>query len=119
MTDPTPPAVPEPVVPVAATPAEPVTPQPYTAPATNYAPAKPWNVLSIVSLVAGVLGGFGLVAVITGHIALSQIKKTGEQGKVLAIIGLILGYLAILGFIIFIIVWIGIIAAASVSGGYN
>ena len=48
----------------------------------------------------------GLVAVITGHISLSQIKKTGEQGNILAIIGLILGYLEIVGVIIFGIVWI-------------
>ena len=116
MTDPTTPAVPEPVEPAAA---PPVTSQPYTAPPTNYAPAAPWNVLSIVSLVAGILGGFGLVAVITGHIALSQIKKTGEQGKVLAIIGLVLGYIGILVGLIFIIVWIGIFAAAGMSGSYN
>lgn len=116
MTDPTPPAVPEPVAPVAATTPAPVTPEPYAAPATSYAPAKPWNVLSIVSLVAAVLVGFGLVAVITGHIALSQIKKTGDQGRVLAIIGLVLGYLEILGGIIFTIFWIGIFIAAASSG---
>jgi hypothetical protein len=85
------------------------------APAPSSAPAAKWNVLSIVSLVTAVLG-LGLVAVITGHISLSQIKKTGEQGNVLAIIGLILGYLEIVGGIIFFIIWIGIIAAAGTAG---
>ena len=74
--------------------------------------------LSIVSLVTAIVG-LGLVAVITGHISLSQIKKTGEQGNILAIIGLILGYLEIVGVIIFGIVWIGIIAAAGTAGMYS
>ena len=87
-------------------------------PAPSYAPAAKWNVLSIVPLVTAIVG-LGLVAVITGHISLSQIKKTGEQGNILAIIGLILGYLEIVGVIIFGIVWIGIIAAAGTAGMYS
>ena len=89
-----------------------------STPAPTYAPAAKWNVLSIVSLVTAIVG-LGLVAVITGHISLSQIKKTGEQGNILAIIGLILGYLEIVGVIIFAIVWIGIIAAAGTAGVYS
>jgi hypothetical protein len=76
------------------------TPTPYTAPAG--APAAKWNVLAIVSLVTAVLQ-IGLAAVITGHISLSQIKKTGEQGRVLAIIGLVFGYLEIVGWLLFIV----------------
>ena len=89
-----------------------------TPPAYSPAPAAPaakWNVLSIVSLVTSILG-LSLVGVITGHISLSQIKKTGEQGNVLAIIGLILGYLGVLGWIIFWIVWGFVLVAASTSG---
>ena len=115
MTDPTTPAVPEPVEPAAA---PPVTSQPYTAPPTNYAPAAPWNVLSIVSLVAGILGGFGLVAVITGHIALSQIKKRAEGGRGLAIAGLIIGYLGCLGWIIFWVSIIGLSIWGASAGSY-
>jgi len=79
------------------------TPTPYTAPAG--APAAKWNVLSIISLVTGILQ-IGLAAVITGHISLGQIKKTGEQGRVLAIIGLVLGYLDIVFWLFFIIVFV-------------
>lgn len=95
-------------------------PTPYAAPQpTQYsapmgAPAK-WNVLSIISLVTGILA-IGLVAVICGHISLGQIKRTGEQGRVLAIIGLVLGYLWILFAIIGIIIYASIIAAATSSG---
>jgi hypothetical protein len=84
------------------------TPAPTPAPV---APAAKWNVLSIVSLVTSILG-LSLVGIITGHISLSQIKKTGEQGNVLAIIGLILGYLGAVGWIIFWIVWISLFAVA-------
>ena len=91
-----------------------------TPPAYSPAPAAPaakWNVLSIVSLVTSILG-LSLVGVITGHISLSQIKKTGEQGRVLAIIGLVVGYLGILGWIIAWIFW-GILIFAAANSGYT
>lgn len=49
------------------------------------------NTLAIVSLVSSFF--VGLAGVITGHIALSQIKRTGEEGRGLAIAGLVIGYL--------------------------
>lgn len=87
------------------------------APVPAAAPAAKWNVLSIVSLVSAVIG-LGLVAVITGHISLSQIKKTGEQGNVLAIIGLILGYLEILATIIFFLAFLPLIIASTTITTY-
>jgi len=84
-------------------------------PAPSYAPAAKWNVLSIVSLVTSIIG-LSLVGIITGHISLGQIKKTGEQGNVLAIIGLILGYIGLVTAIILIIVWV-VFAGAIVSSG--
>lgn len=65
--------------------------QPYGAPTE-----KPYNALAIVSLVTGVLF-ISLVAIITGHIALSQINKTQEKGRGLAIGGLVLGYVGFVG----------------------
>lgn len=53
------------------------------------------NTLSVVSL-ASALTGFGVVAaIITGHISLAQIKRTGQNGRALALSGVILGYAAI------------------------
>lgn len=59
------------------------------------------NVLAVISLVAG-LCGFSVVpffgsiaAVITGHLALGQIRQSGEDGATLAKAGLWLGYAAI------------------------
>jgi len=71
------------------------------------------NVLAIVSLVASILSSFvfSIVAIVTGHISLRQIKRTGEQGKVMAIIGLVLGYLGLLGAIAVVVFFIVAIAA--------
>lgn len=70
------------------------------------------NVLAIIALITGILS-MAIVPVILGHIALSQIKKTGEQGRVMAIVGLVLGYLGVAGWIIVII---AISIAASIPG---
>lgn len=51
------------------------------------------NTLAIVSLVTGFF--CAIAAVITGHLAMAQIKRTGENGKGLALAGLVLGYLGI------------------------
>lgn len=59
------------------------------------------NSLAIVSLATAV-SGFGAVAgVITGHVALAQIKKTGQAGRPAALAGIIVGYV-VLG------AWIGL-----------
>ena len=80
-------------------------PAPTPPPAAPYAaaPAGPrTNTLAIVSLVLAFFVSLG--AVICGHIALSQIKRTGENGRGLAIAGLILGYLGLVfGFILAIV----------------
>ena len=60
------------------------------------------NTLSVVSLASALTGVGALMAIITGHIGLAQIKKSGENGRVLAIVGTVLGYLNILTGIIFI-----------------
>ncbi|BDZ55549.1 DUF4190 domain-containing protein [Agromyces marinus] len=81
----------------------------YAAPA-----AQKTNVLAIVSLVSAFF--VSLVAIITGHIALSQIKKTGEQGRGLAIAGLIIGYVGLVLGIIALIAYFALIATAVSSG---
>lgn len=93
----------------------PSTPVPMMTPGA-YQAANPGqtNSLAQVSLIAGIgsffahiipgLGGFtvAIVAVITGHMARSQIKQTGEKGMEMATAGMIIGYvhLAILGLVV-------------------
>lgn len=67
----------------------------------GYAPAAKTNTLAIVSLISAIVGFVlipfiaSLVAVITGHMSLGQIKKTGEQGRGLALAGTIIGWVGI------------------------
>ena len=96
-------------------------PQYSLPPATPYAPAgapleERTNVLAIVALVAAFV--VPLVGIICGHIALSQIKRTGERGRALAIWALVLGYLGILLGIVYAVVIIGVIASGVASGAY-
>lgn len=101
--------------------------QPYAgAPAYGYQQQGPkTNTLAIVSLVASlsslVLGITSIVGIITGHIALSQIKKTGENGRGLALGGLIAGYvltaLGLLAVILLIAFW-GVLFSQGFSEGY-
>lgn len=67
--------------------------QPVTADrAIGYANPRT-NSLAIVALVLGLV--FPLAAIPVGHISLGQIGRTGEQGRGLAIAGLVLGYLTL------------------------
>jgi hypothetical protein len=62
--------------------------------------------------------GLGVIAgVITGHIALGQIKRTGEKGRGMAIAGVIVGWVAI-GFGVLIIIAIALFTTiGGVSSG--
>ncbi len=130
-TTPPPPAPEAPAAPAAPTapPANPYAQQtsaPYGQPAAapygsqGYgAPQEKTNVLAIVSLSLGIaafivlpfLGSIG--AIITGHMSLGQIKRTGEKGRGLGLTGLILGYV---GIALAILLIIGFVAFFSIVG---
>ncbi|WP_309712266.1 DUF4190 domain-containing protein [Pseudolysinimonas sp.] len=121
MTDPQPPVPPVPTpdaaTPPTAPPAQPTYPA-YGQPAAPGYYAPPTNTLAIIALILGFVVPLG--GIICGHIALGQIKRTGEGGRGLALAGLILGYvftaiivLYIIGVIIFA-VWM-----ASMGGMYS
>ncbi|WP_194383187.1 DUF4190 domain-containing protein [Microbacterium luteum] len=86
------------------------------------------NTLAIVSLIASIsafvilpfLGS--LAGVITGHMSLSQISRTGEQGRGLALAGLIVGYvglaLAVIG-VIAVILFFGVFLTAVSQSTYS
>ena len=95
----------------------------YGAPTYGASTAAKTNVLAIVSLVSSLVGfftGIGfLVGVVCGHISLSQIKKTGEQGRGMALAGLIIGYIGIALSVILTIVFFGILASLSTIDSYT
>jgi hypothetical protein len=90
-------------------------PQQYAAPM-----ATGTNGLAIASLIFAFV--FPIVGVILGHIALNQIKQTGQEGRGLAIAGLAIGYSFIgLGLIIACIYVIAIAAflnSGAVTSGF-
>lgn len=100
MTDPQPPVPPVPPADGSTPPAAPVPPAEPAAPAQPAYPAygqptpgyyaPPTNTLAILALVLGIVIPVG--GIICGHIALGQIKRTGEGGRGLALAGLIIGY---------------------------
>lgn len=91
------------------------TPTPLPAqppPAIQVHASRPYNTWAIVSAsfaASTILGTWclgGIVAVITGHVARSQIKRTGEAGEGLALAGLIAGYISIGLFFLFVLAYI-------------
>lgn len=53
------------------------------------------NSLAVVSIASAVTGFGAAAAVITGHVSLAQIKKSGQAGRGLAIAGIAAGYTVI------------------------
>ncbi|MDJ0337711.1 DUF4190 domain-containing protein [Cryobacterium sp. PH31-O1] len=107
-----------PSYPAPGTPAAPAYGQPPAYGQNPYGQQNPqdkYNVLAIISLVSAFF--ISLVAVITGHMAMSQIKKTGEKGYGLALWGLILGYLGIVISIIGVFILIAIIVSGAATTG--
>lgn len=51
------------------------------------------NTLAILALIFGI--GGGVLGIVFGHVALSQIERSGEEGRGLAIAGLICGYIGL------------------------
>ncbi len=104
---------------VAATPTMPVVTTPATRGAAHYptTPVAPTEPLAIWSFVLSLLGVLGvccgpipLVAgVICGHLALPKFRARPDlQGRGLAIAGLVIGYIAIAGWLIWVVVFGGL-----------
>jgi hypothetical protein len=123
---------PPPVYPSAPYPPPPAYPSPYPSYGAPFAPyavppparARGTNGFAIASLVCGVLGlcsGFvgALPAIVFGHVALAQINRGEgtEEGRGLAIAGLVMGYL-ILGISALWIVLVVVSAVFSSAQAY-
>lgn len=70
-------------------------------------PQPATNGKAVASMVCGILcvatGGLtGLPAVILGHMAQSEIRRTGEAGDGFVLTGLVLGWLSVAGWVVFL-----------------
>jgi lysylphosphatidylglycerol synthetase-like protein (DUF2156 family) len=97
---------------------QPVQPAPQYAYAPAPGPEQPFNVLSIVAFVLSILG-ISIVAIVLGHIGLSQTKTRAERGRGFAIAALIIGYvtlvLEILAVLAVVLIAAGVYATSGVS----
>lgn len=81
--------------------ADTVTETPATLSSENKTETKPkydftnLNTLAVVSIATAVTGFGAAAGVITGHVSLAQIKKSGQAGRGLAIAGVAVGYTVI------------------------
>jgi len=92
-------------------------PAPYAgAPGYAYAPGPRTNTMAIIGFVLAFV--VSIAGIVCSHIALSQIKKTGEGGRGLALAGLILGYV-FTGFWVLYFLVVIIIIVVSASQGYS
>lgn len=92
-------------------------PEPPVSRAANYSYEPPINVLAVVSLILSIL--FAPAGIVTGHIALAQIRKSRDKGRGVALAGTIIGYI-VTGFallIMFLIFFAGSIFF-SILGGF-
>ena len=119
-----------PAAPKAPAASAPVPPAPPAPPAATTTPPQPYggvayqpgmgprtNTLAIIALVLGFLVPLG--GIICGHIALSQIKRTGEAGHGLALAGTVLGYVFTGLGILALILYIAFFAVLFSSGVLN
>jgi Domain of unknown function (DUF1707)/Domain of unknown function (DUF4190) len=91
---------------------------PAVAPAATVTPVTRVNGLAIASLACGlaqfVFGPLATIpAIVFGHMARHQIKRTGEQGAGLALAGLILGWAAV---ILAVVLILGVAMSAGMHG---
>ncbi|WP_123029151.1 peptidylprolyl isomerase [Mycolicibacterium stellerae] len=77
----------------------------------GYPRPRPTNGMAIASLICAFV--FAPLGIIFGHISLSQIKRTGEEGHGLAVAGLVISYLITVGTIVVMaaVVWFTIAVA--------
>ena len=78
----------------------------YGQPAPGYAPGPPQSGLAVAALVCGILGFFtaglaSIAAVVCGHLAWGQTSTGRQAGHGMAIAGLVLGYIPIIGWTLF------------------
>src|SRR5690349_7624101 len=74
--------------------------QPYVQPGYYPPVQRPSNGLAVAALVLGIVGivtcgALSILAVIFGHVSYSQIKRTGEEGRGMAVAGIVLGWIPI------------------------
>lgn len=80
---------------------------PRTALSTTMAHTNTFAVIAVILAFIQPIAG-----IIFGHMAMGQIKRNGDSGRGLALTGLILGYIYLAFIVIFVVLYVSIIALA-------
>jgi Domain of unknown function (DUF4190) len=83
-----------------------------------YVPRRKTNALAIASLCCGIgqlLVGLiaGIPAIVLGFVAISQIRRTGEDGRGMAIADIVLGFISIIATAVLIVVFLVLVHGLS------
>lgn len=91
------------------------TPQVSPSPQAPPAPTPPINTMALVGFILSFF--VSIAGIVCGHIALSQIRRTGEPGREFAIAALAIGY-AVTGFVVlFFVVYLVILVVTLLTVG--
>ena len=88
-----------------------------------YQPIAPTNSVAIIGMVLSLFGALtafvpaGIAGIIMGHIARKQIRQRGERGDAMALTALWVGYLGTGFWLIFWLLYIGVIVLAIMLEG--
>jgi hypothetical protein len=85
-----------------ANPGQPIPAPPLVLGSSGYGASNRTNVMAILAIIFGIF--VSILGIVFGHIALSQIRRSGEGGRGLAITGLIFGYVGIVAAIVLLVV---------------
>jgi hypothetical protein len=103
---------------------------------TAYQPASPLyptsmyvygprtNSSAVAALVFGIISWFlcpfvgGVLAIILGHIARGQIRRSGEGGGGMATAGLVLGYIHVVAIVLIVIFWVVLLGGLTAFIGH-
>ncbi|WP_436756855.1 DUF4190 domain-containing protein [Streptosporangium sp. V21-05] len=75
-------------------------------------PTRGNNGMAVAALIMGIAGLFlcgltSIVGVVLGHISMGQIRRTGEEGRSMAIAGLVLSYFGVLCWLgVALLIWL-------------
>ncbi len=95
---------------------------PYSTQGAAYSYAPRTNPLAITSLVLSLVGLIvwitAIAGVITGHVALGQIKRTGEGGRGMALAGVIVGYVLSAFFVLYVLFMVFVFLGLGAARGF-
>ena len=78
-------------------------------------PTSPWAIVSLVCGIVWFMWIGSIVAIVTGHVALREIRSRNMAGRGLAIAGLILGYLGVAILLLYVLFFVVVFLSATGS----